>query len=137
MINRFELCGRLCADPSLKVTDGGTHCTTVTIAVGRPYKNSDGTRDTDFFRIDLYRHHAELVCKCLKKGESLWIEGSLQVRCYLDPAHGDRRWVTDYVVKSIQFVDSKRKEHSGSFDTDEFFEAAMKRSYEIMEKGDL
>lgn len=137
MLNRVELCGRLSADPELKSTPTGIPCTTVNLAVGRPYKNQDGKRDADFFRIDLYRHHAEYVCRYLKKGESLYIEGELRVRSFLHPVYGDRRWAQEIHVKEVKSVDPKKKENNSSFDTDEFFEAALRRSYDITsEKGD-
>jgi len=128
MLNRVEICGRLCADPELKATRTNIPCTTITVAVGRPYRNQNGTRDADFFRIDLYRHHAEYVCRYIKKGESIWIEGHLQVRGYTDPRFGDRRLVTEIEVHAVQGVDPKKK-NEGSFDTDEFFDAALRRSY--------
>lgn len=135
MLNRLELCGRLCADPVLKQTKTGVPCTSVKLAVARPYKNSDGTRDTDFFLIDLYRHHAEYVCKFLRKGESLFVEAALEVRSYLDPVSGGRRWNNDIIVKEIRSVDSRKKAADGSFDTEEFFDAAVRRSQEIMGEG--
>ena len=130
MRNKVELCGRLCADPELKATVTGVPCTTVKLAVQRPFRNSDGKRETDFFCIDLYKHHATYVCKYIRKGQSLFIDGTLRVRSYIDPGHGDRRWITEIVVQSVDGVDPPKREGEGSFDTDEFYEAALRRSYE-------
>lgn len=137
MRNKLELCGRLCADPELKNTPTGIPCTTVTLAVQRPFKNSAGKRDTDFFVIDLYKHHATFVCKYIKKGESLFVDGWLRVRSFLDPVREERRYKTEIVVQSVDGVDPRKSEEASSFDTDEFFEAALRRSYDITsEEGD-
>ena len=135
-VNRVEICGRLCADPELKVTKGGVPCTTVAVAVGRNYLNREGVRETDFFHVDIYGQAAEYVCRHMKCGESIWIEGSLRVRGYIDPRHGDRRVVTEIVVREVQSVDPKKKENDGSFDEDEFFDAAVRRSYSEDMKGE-
>lgn len=128
MLNEVRLCGRLCDNPELMTTPAGVPYTVVPIAVQRRTRSTN--RETDFFRISLWRNSAETVCRYIKKGQSLYIEAELRPRSYLTKT-GERRYEIEIVGKDVRFVDSKKGIVSeGSFNTDDFFAAALKKSYE-------
>lgn len=110
-MNRIFLIGRLTRDPELRYVPSGQPVANFTLAVDRPFKNSQGERDTDFVDIVAWRKSAELATQHLSKGRLVAVEGRLQIRAY--EAHdGTRRKVAEVVTDRIQFLD--RKNGAGS-----------------------
>ena len=48
MLNQVVLIGRLVRDPELRDSQGGKKFTTITVAVPRAFKGSNGDYETDF-----------------------------------------------------------------------------------------
>ncbi len=78
MLNQTVLVGRLVRDPEIKEIDDGTKVSNITIAVPRPYKNSNGGYDTDFINCSLWRGIAENTVEYCKKGDLIGIKGCLR-----------------------------------------------------------
>lgn len=102
-LNKTQLAGRLTATPELKTTPSGLSVTQFTIAVDRKSKSEEAK--ADFFPVTAWRGTAELVCKYLTKGSSVYVEGYLQTRNY--EKDGQKHYVTEVVAESVIFVDSK------------------------------
>lgn len=105
-MNKVILVGNLTRDPELSETPSGVAVCRFAIAVSRDYANSDGTRETDFFNITVWRGRAENCGKYLKKGSKVAIVGSLQNRSYEDK-DGVKRNVTDVVANEVEFLSPK------------------------------
>ena len=105
-MNKVILVGNLTRDPELTETPSGVAVCRFAIAVSRDYANSDGTRETDFFNITVWRGRAENCGKYLKKGNKVAIVGSLQNRSYEDK-DGIKRNVTDIVASEVEFLTPK------------------------------
>ncbi len=105
-MNKVILVGNLTRDPELSETPSGVAVCRFAIAVSRDYANSDGTRETDFFNITVWRGRAEVCGKYLKKGSKVAIVGSLQNRSYEDK-DGIKRNVTDVVANEVEFLSPK------------------------------
>ena len=105
-MNKVYLIGNLTRDPERSETSGGVHVCRFAIAVNRTYASSDGTRETDFFNITVWRQLAENCGKYLKKGSKVAVVGQLQNRPYEDK-DGVKRTVTDVVASEIEFLASK------------------------------
>ena len=105
MLNRIVLIGNLTKDPELRYTAAnGVAVASFTLAVNRPF----GKKEADFIPIVVWRAQAENCAKYLGKGSLVAAEGRLQVRSYED-REGQRRYVTEVVADSVQFLDSKEK----------------------------
>ena len=102
-MNKVILVGNLTRDPELSETPSGVAVCRFSVAVSRDYSNSDGTRDTDFFNVTVWRGRAENCGKYLKKGNKVAIVGSLQTRSYEDK-DGIKRNVTDVVANEVEFL---------------------------------
>lgn len=102
-MNKVILVGNLTRDPELTETPTGVSVCRFAIAVSRDYANSDGTRETDFFNITVWRGRAENCGKYLKKGNKVAIVGSLQTRSYEDK-DGIKRNVTDVIANEVEFL---------------------------------
>ncbi len=105
-MNKVILIGNLTRDPELTETPSGVAVCRFAIAVSRDYANSDGTRETDFFNITVWRGRAENCGKYLKKGSKVAVFGSLQTRSYEDK-DGIKRNVTDIVANEVEFLSPK------------------------------
>ena len=70
MLNQVVLVGRIVKNPELRVTDNGKKVTTVTLAVPRSYKNSDGEYDTDFLDCTLWTNVAENTVQYCQTGNN-------------------------------------------------------------------
>jgi single-strand DNA-binding protein len=111
-MNSIVLVGRLTKDPELKYTQEGVAVAQFTLAVDRPFKNKDGSRETDFINIVVYRKQAENCAEYLSKGKMAGVEGRLQIRTY-DDKNGQRRWMTEVVANNVSFLSPKDSGQNG------------------------
>ncbi len=122
MINRAVLVGRLTKDPELRRTANDIAVTTFTLAINRPFTSQSGDREADFIQCVAWRRQAETVEKFLSKGSLVGVEGRIQSRSY-DDQDGNRKYITEIVCDSVQFLDTKP-----SSDTDQAQTQSSKRN---------
>lgn len=106
MINRVILVGRLTKDPEYRENRNGVGVATFTLAINRPFTNSQGEREADFINVVVFRKQAENVNKYLSKGSLAGVDGRIQSRNY-ENNEGRRVFVTEVVADNVQFMDSK------------------------------
>lgn len=106
MINRVILVGRLTKNPEYRQTPNGVSVATFTLAVNRPFTNSQGERGADFINVVVFRRQAENVNNYLSKGSLAGVDGRIQSRSY-ENQEGRRVFVTEVVADNVQFMDSK------------------------------
>lgn len=112
-LNKVVLCGRLTSDIELKQTLTGVSVISFTLAVNRKYQ-AEGQQQTDFINCVAWRQTAEFISKYFKKGSSLCITGSIQVRSWQD-SNGNKRYATEVVADEAMFVDSKSESTQQSY----------------------
>lgn len=101
-MNKVVLIGRLTKDPDLRFAAGsGTAVTRLTLAVNRPFKKDEA----DFINCIAFGKTGEIIAQYLTKGRQLAISGSIQTGSY-EAKDGTRRYTTDVVVDSFDFIDS-------------------------------
>jgi len=105
-MNRVTLVGRLTAKPELRYTGSNLPYARFTIAVNRTFRNNEGQTEADFINVIVWRKQAENVCNFLDKGRLVSVDGRLQTGSYTDK-DGNRRYTTDVVADSVQFLESK------------------------------
>ena len=105
-VNKVILLGRLGQDPELRVTPNGQQVCTLRLATNESW-TKDGNKEerTEWHRVILWGRQAEIAGKYLKKGRGCYIEGKLQTRSW-DDQQGQKRYMTEIVASSIQFIDS-------------------------------
>ena len=108
-MNKVFLIGNLTRDPETSETSSGALLCRFAIAVNRNYQGADGTRETDFFNVTVWRQLGENCGKYLKKGSKVAVVGQLQNRTYEDK-DGVRRTVTDVVASEVEFLTPKNAE---------------------------
>lgn len=115
-MNRVILLGRLTRDPEVRYTQTGKVVTQFTLAIDRPFTNQDGTKAADFIPIVIWGKIAENMGNTVKKGQRLLVEGRLQIRSY-DTKDGSKRWVTEVIASSCEYIERKNTTTPASIDT--------------------
>lgn len=113
-LNRIVLQGRLCADPELRRTNGGTAVTNFNLAVDRDFKSEDGNRETDFISVICWKGLAEMSAKWFKKGQMAVVSGRLQIRQYTDKS-GQKRSQAEVVADNVYFCESKKDRDEANY----------------------
>lgn len=111
-MNKAILIGNLTRDPEYTTTASGIACCRFTLAVQRRFTNAEGVREADFISIVAWRQLAELCAKYLTKGRKCAVEGSIQTRSY-DAQDGTKRYVTEIIAESVDFLASGQKADPG------------------------
>jgi single-strand DNA-binding protein len=109
MINNVVITGRLVADPELRYTPNGVAVANFTVAVNRSFVNAEGEREADFINCVAWKGTAETIANHLNKGTLAGYQGALQTRSY-ENSEGQRVWVTEVVVSSMTFLESKKEQ---------------------------
>lgn len=113
-MNIITLIGRLTKDPELKyLPESGTPVSNFTLAIDRDYAKKDGTKDTDFIPIEVMGKIADSCANYLEKGRLVAINGSIRVDRYQTQS-GENRTFTKVFAKSVQFLESKKKESNSN-----------------------
>ena len=106
MINRTVLVGRLTRDPELRYTSSNKAFARFTIAVNRTFAGANGEREADFISCIVWNRQAENLARFVKKGSLIGVEGRIQTGSY-DDKDGIRKFTTDVVCDSVQFLEPK------------------------------
>jgi single-strand DNA-binding protein len=107
-MNKIVLIGRMTADAELRTTQNGKNVTSFNIAVDRQFKGPNGEKETDFFTIVLWGSSAEFAVNYLGKGQRVAVEGSMQIRKYVDK-DGVNRIAPEVVGNSIEGLEKKEQ----------------------------
>ena len=105
-MNRAMLVGRLTRDPELRYTSSNIPVATFTVAINRTFTNQSGEREADFINVVVWRKQAENVKNYVSQGSLVGVEGRIQSRSY-DAKDGTKRYVTEVVADSVQFLETK------------------------------
>ncbi|MFH1542278.1 MAG: single-stranded DNA-binding protein [bacterium] len=100
-LNRIILIGRLTADPESRSTMEGLPMTKFHLSVDRPQGGAD------LIDIVTWRNIAEAASQTLKKGNTVLVEGSIQIRTFNDQA-GQKKWATEVSAKNFRLIDSTK-----------------------------
>ena len=101
-MNKVILIGSLTKYPELNFAAGsGTAVTRFSLAVTRPFKKDE----TDFINCIAFGKTGETIAQYLTKGRQLAVTGSIRTGSY-DAKDGTKRYTTDIVVDSFEFIGS-------------------------------
>ena len=123
-MNKVFLLGRLVRDPEIRTTQSGKMVTSFTLAVDR----FAGGKEADFISVVTWEKLAENCGNSLTKGQRALVEGRLQIRSY-DGKDGQKRWVTEIVAQSVEFLD--RRSAGPSSDSNVSHDAASQFGHDV------
>lgn len=98
-----QIGGSLGKDPESRATTGGTKVVNFSVAVEQGFGDKTST---GWHNVVAFKDVAEFAEKHLKKGKSVRVSGSLQVRSWDDKQTGQKKYVTELVAHKIDFGDS-------------------------------
>lgn len=108
-INKVILIGNLGDAPEHKYMPNGDAVANFSLATTERWKDKatgENKDATEWHRIVIYRHLAEIAGKYLKKGSKVYVEGKLKTRKWQDKS-GQDRYTTEIVADQMQMLDSK------------------------------
>lgn len=126
-INKIILVGNLGKDPEIRHTQTGSKIASFSVATSESWqdKATNERRDnTQWHRVVVFNENlADIVEKYVKKGNKVYIEGSLQYRKYTD-ANGVERNISEIVLSrfrgEMQILDSKSdRANNNNFNNEE------------------
>ena len=103
MLNQVVLVGRIVKTPELRVTENGKKTATVTLAVPRNYKNSEGEYDTDFLDCTMWTNVAENTSEYCQTGDMVGVKGRIQTRVF-ETDDGTKKKKTEIVAEKVTFL---------------------------------
>jgi len=101
-LNRVMLLGNLGADPELRFTQGGQGVLNARIATTESYLDKNKVRQerTDWHNVVIWGKRGEALSKFLKKGDRVFVEGSLRTSSYED-RDGNKRYKTEINATNV------------------------------------
>ena len=101
-LNRVMLLGNLGQDPELRYTQSGSAVLNIRLATTESYMDREGNRQerTDWHNVVVWGKRAEGLSKFLRKGSSIFVEGSLRTSSF-EGRDGQKRWKTEVNARNI------------------------------------
>lgn len=120
-VNRVTLIGNLGNDPEVRTTANGSKVATFSLATSRQWNTAGGEKQekTEWHRCVAWNGKtagmglADIVEKYCKKGERVYVEGSIEYGQYKDK-EGQTRYTTEIKVRELMLLGGR----SGDFDSD-------------------
>lgn len=108
-LNKVLLVGHLGRDPDVRVTAQGAPICNLSLATSERFKDKTGeSREvTEWHRVVLYRRLAEVARDHLKKGDLVYLEGSLKTRKWQDKS-GQDRYTTEIEGREMKMLGGRR-----------------------------
>ena len=81
-MNKLTIIGNLVRAPELRSTQTGVSVCSFTVAVNKRTQGANGQRESDFFRVTVWRQLGEMCAKFLDKGKKVCVIGAVTVQTY-------------------------------------------------------
>ena len=111
-LNKATLIGNLGADPEVRSTANGSRVATVSLATSRRWKGQNGEwqEKTEWHRVVAWNNRgstlADIIEKYCKKGDKLYVEGSIEYRSWQD-REGQTRYTTEINAREVILLSGK------------------------------
>ena len=119
-LNKVILIGNLGADPEVRSTSNGSRVATLSVATSRQWKNQSGEKQekTEWHRVVLWNNKgstlADIAEKYCKKGDKVYIEGSIEYRSWQD-REGQTRYTTEITARELIMLSGRGDGAESSF----------------------
>ncbi|KJK22357.1 single-stranded DNA-binding protein [Burkholderiaceae bacterium 16] len=117
-INKVILVGNLGADPEVRYLPSGDAVTNIRLATTDRYKDKTSgemKETTEWHRISFFGKLAEIAGEYLKKGSSVYIEGRIRTRKWIDQS-GVEKYSTEIVADQMQMLGNRQGGSAGDND---------------------
>jgi single-strand DNA-binding protein len=108
-VNRVTLLGNVGKAPDVRETKGG-NIANITLATSEKYTDKSGQKqeNTEWHNLVVYGKLADVVAKYVKKGDKLYVEGSITTRKWEDK-EGNTRYTTEVKVRDLTMLGGTEK----------------------------
>ena len=110
-VNKVILIGNLGKDPEMKYTPGGMPVARMTLATNERFKDKEGNWQdrTEWHNLVAFQRTAEIAGEYLKKGRTVYIEGSLRTNSWDDKESGQKKYRTEIIVNDLVLLGGGRE----------------------------
>ena len=121
-LNKVTLIGNLGADPEVRSTSGGNKVANFSLATGRQWTSPSGEKQekTEWHKCVVWNSKgdrgpqlADVVERYVKKGDKIYVEGSIEYRQYEDKDK-QTRYVTEINVRELILLGGGRGAEGGA-----------------------
>ena len=111
-LNKVTLIGNLGSDPEVRSTANGSKVATLSVATSNQWKDKSGEKQekTEWHRVVLwnsqYRKLADVAEQYCKKGDKIYVEGSIEYRSWQD-REGQTRYTTEINAREVILLSGK------------------------------
>ena len=104
MVNKVQLLGNLGKDPEVRETKSG-NIVNMVMATSEKYTDKSGQKqeNTEWHNLVVFGKLADVVSKYVKKGDKLYVEGSITTRKWEDK-DGNTRYTTEVKVRDLTML---------------------------------
>lgn len=108
-LNKVLVIGNAGGDCELRYSSAGNPIANVSIATTERWKDREGNPQerTEWHRVKFFGKLAEISAEYIKKGQQVYIEGSLRTDKYVDK-DGNERYSTDIIANEMQLLGGPR-----------------------------
>jgi single-strand DNA-binding protein len=105
-LNKIMLIGNLGSDPEIRYSPAGKPVASFRVATNRRYKiEGEVKEETEWFSVVAFGRLAEICSEFLKKGKSVFVEGRMQTRSWVDPS-GVKHYRSQVIVEGMRMIGS-------------------------------
>jgi single-strand DNA-binding protein len=104
-LNKVFLAGRIGKTPIIENFDNFSVCR---LNLATHWKNKDKQEQTEWHRVVFFNQLADIVSQYCKTGDSIFIEGYLKTRMWLD-TNAVNHYTTEIVGQKMQFISTKKE----------------------------
>lgn len=119
-INKVILVGTVGKDPEMKYMPSGDAIANISVATNESWKDkSSGEKKeiTEWHRVVFFRQLADIVGKYVRKGQQVYIEGSLKTRSW--EKDGQKHYATEIIASDMQMLGGRQGGGMGAGNYDE------------------
>jgi single-strand DNA-binding protein len=108
-VNKVILIGNLGRDPEMRFLPDSTAVASLALATTEKYKDKNGQmqESTEWHRVSFFGRTAEICQQYLKKGSSIYVEGSIKTKQYQDKTTGETKYTTEIKGSNLTMLGGK------------------------------
>lgn len=110
--NNVTIIGKSIKDTTIKTIGTSNSRANFTLAVQRPYKDSEGKHPADFLNIVAWGKLADICNDYIKKGALVLVSGRIQSRSF--EMNDETRWIIEIIAESINILEYPKSKKADS-----------------------
>jgi single-strand DNA-binding protein len=139
-LNKVQLIGNLGKDPEIRVSpQTGKKAVSFSLATSRRYRDANGEQkeDTQWHNIVGWGKVADIIEQLgIRKGTTLYVEGTITNRSWTDQASGQKRYVTEIALDTFQILTPRQAQNGNGYGAPQQQRQAYQNEYDQQQADD-